>query len=78
MGDILVRVGVRSIPFGIAAIVLGFILKSPGTQAGSADAELRVVRAGISVFGTIHPDIFRLKAPMGCIPIDREQCGAGA
>src|SRR5262249_23841043 len=45
-----------------AALVLGFILKSAGTQAGPADTlpDLRV-----SVFGTIHPGIFRFSAPLG-------------
>jgi hypothetical protein len=72
VGEVLVRVGVRSIPLGIAAVVLGFVLKSPGTRAGPADVELRVERPGISVFGTIHPDIFRLRAPIGSQPpVDR-------
>ena len=60
------RLGVRTIPFGIAALFLGFILKSPGTQADPADAGLR--GSGVSVFGTIHPDIFRLAAPLGSGP----------
>src|SRR5262249_53651526 len=40
---------------------LGFVLKSAGTQARPADT------AGprLSVFGTIHPAIFRLSAPLG-------------
>src|SRR6516165_570349 len=44
MGGVLRQFGLRAIPFGIAAIVLGFILKSAGTQAGPADtlAGLRV------------------------------------
>ena len=72
MGEALVRVGVRSIPFGIAAVVWGFVLKSPGTQAGPADIGLRADRPRISVFGTIHPDIFRLRAPIGSQPpVDR-------
>jgi hypothetical protein len=62
----LARLGVRTIPFGIAALFLGFILKSPGTQADPADAGLR--GSGVSVFGTIHPDIFRLAAPLGSGP----------
>ena len=62
VGDALVRVGVRAIPFGIAAVVMGFVLKSPGTQAGPADIGSR---SGISVFGTIHPDIFRLRRRSG-------------
>jgi hypothetical protein len=62
MGGVLGQFGVRAIPFAIAAMVLGFVLKSAGTQAGPADtlAGLRV-----SVFGTIHPEIFRLSAPLG-------------
>jgi hypothetical protein len=43
-------------------MVLGFILKSVGTQAGPADT-LPGLR--VSVFGTIHPEIFRLSAPLG-------------
>ena len=60
MGGVLGQFGLRAIPFGIAAMVLGFILKSAGTQAGPADTlpSLRV-----SVFGTIYPEIFRLSAP---------------
>ena len=42
---------------------LGFVLKSAGTQAGPADTALTA--PGVSVFGTIHPDIFRLRAPLG-------------
>jgi hypothetical protein len=56
-------VGVRAIPFGIAAMFLGFVLKLPGTQAGPADVGL--TGPSVSVFGTIHPDIFRLRAPLG-------------
>jgi Protein of unknown function (DUF2778) len=50
--------GGRTIPLGIAAVALGFILRSPGTLADPADAGSH--GPGISVFGTIHPDIFRL------------------
>ena len=64
VGEALVRVGVHWIPVGIAAVVWGFVLKSPGTQAGSAEIGLRADRPRISVFGTIHPDIFRLRAPL--------------
>jgi len=62
MGGVLGQFGVRAIPFGIAAMVLGFILKSAGTQANPADT-LPGLR--VSVFGTIHPEIFRLSAPLG-------------
>jgi hypothetical protein len=51
------------IPVGIAAICVGFVLKSAGTQAGPADTALP--GPSISVFGTIHPDIFRLRTPLG-------------
>ena len=59
----MIQLGVRAIPFGIAALVLTFIIKSTGTQAGSADVELP--GAAVSVFGTIHPELFRLPAPLG-------------
>jgi hypothetical protein len=59
----LVHLGVRTIPLGIAVVVLGFALKSVATQAGPADTALPGPR--LSVFGTIHPDIFRLSAPLG-------------
>ena len=62
MGGVLGQFGVRAIRFGIAAMVLGFILKSAGTQADPADT-LPGLR--VSVFGTIHPGIFRLSAPLG-------------
>src|SRR5262245_46776954 len=63
VGDVLLQWGVRAIPVGIAAMVLGFILKSAGTQAGPADTALPAPR--LSVFGTIHPEVFRLGAPLG-------------
>lgn len=70
VGEILVALGVRTIPFGIAAVVLGFGLRSLGTQAGPADVGLR--GPSLSVFGTIHPDIFRLPEPIGsALPGDR-------
>src|SRR5262245_55509170 len=62
-GNVLVQLGLRAIPFGIAAVILGFVLKSVGTQARPADTALPGSR--LSVFGTIHPDIFRLSAPLG-------------
>jgi hypothetical protein len=62
----LVQLGVRAIPFGIAAIFWTFVLQSGGTQAGPADTGSP--GSGISVFGTIHPDIFRLRAPLGSGP----------
>jgi Tlde1 domain len=62
-GGVLVQLWLRAIPFGIAAVILGFVLKSVGTQARPADTALPGPR--LSVFGTIHPDIFRLSAPLG-------------
>jgi Protein of unknown function (DUF2778) len=62
--------GVRAIPFGIAAMFLSFVLKSGGTQAGPADTGLP--GSGISVFGTIHPDMFPVRVPLGSArPINR-------
>jgi len=62
----LVQLGGRTIPLGIAAVVLGFILRLPGTQADPADTGPR--GPGVSVFGTIHPDLFRLATPLGSGP----------
>jgi Protein of unknown function (DUF2778) len=62
----LIHSGVRGVPLGIAAMFLTFILKSAGTQAGPAD--IGSLAPGISVFGTIHPDIFRMRAPLGSEP----------
>jgi Tlde1 domain len=59
----LVQLGVRAIPVGIAAFFLTLVLKSPGTQADPADTGS--ARSGISVFGTIHPELFRLRSPLG-------------
>ena len=59
----MVQLGLRVIPLGIAAMILGFVLKSAGTQARPADAALPGPR--LSVFGTVHPEIFRLSAPLG-------------
>ncbi len=44
-------------------MTLGFFLKTAGTQADPAESGL--VGSGLSVFGTIHPDIFRLRPPLG-------------
>ena len=44
-------------------MLLGFILKSAGTQAGPTDTALPAPR--VSVFGTIHAEVFRLGAPLG-------------
>jgi Protein of unknown function (DUF2778) len=66
VGGVLVQLGNRALPFGIAALCLGVFFKSAGTQAGPADAGL--LSPSISVFGTIHPDIFRLPQPLGSLP----------
>jgi Protein of unknown function (DUF2778) len=66
VGNVLVQLGGRTIPLGIAAVVLGFILRLPGTQADPADTGPR--GPGVSVFGTIHPDLLRLAAPLGSGP----------
>jgi hypothetical protein len=63
VGDVLVRMGVRAIPFVVAFVVAGFVLRSLGTLAGPLDAGLS--DPGISVFGTIHPEIYRLRTPLG-------------
>ena len=44
-------------------MILGFVLKSAGTQARPADTALPGPR--LSVFGTIHAELFRLSAPLG-------------
>src|SRR5262245_38124821 len=63
VGDALIQLGVRAIPLGIAAMLLGFVLKSAETKAGPAAAGLP--GPPVSVFGTIHPELFRLSAPLG-------------
>ncbi|MFD2181835.1 DUF2778 domain-containing protein [Rhodoplanes azumiensis] len=61
--------GVRSIPFGIAIVALGFVLKSPGTHAGPSDIGLLAERTTLSVFGTIHPALIRLPSPTAQAPL---------
>ena len=65
-GEVLICFGSRAVRFGIAALSFGFFLESAGTQAGPA--EPRLLGPGISVFGTIHSDIFRLPLPLGAVP----------
>jgi hypothetical protein len=62
-GGVLAQLGVRAIRAGIAATFLTFVLESSATQAGPAD--VGSPDSGISVFGTIHPDIFRFRTPLG-------------
>ncbi|WP_245430987.1 DUF2778 domain-containing protein [Rhodoplanes roseus] len=60
----MIRVGIRSIPIGVAAVVaLGFVLKAPGTHAGPSEIGFYPERPSLSVFGTIHPGLFRLPTP---------------
>jgi hypothetical protein len=56
----LVRPGIRAVSYGIAAVALGVVLRLPGTLAGPVD-----VGSAVSVFGTIHPEIYRYRAPIG-------------
>jgi hypothetical protein len=59
----LVQWGIRAIPLGIAAMLVVFVLNSQGTEATPEDTGS--VGSGVSVFGTIHPDIFRFRTPVG-------------
>jgi hypothetical protein len=62
----LVRTGVRSISFGIAALSIWFAVKSTGTQGiGSINVGLQALLPSISVFGTIHPKLLDLRMPIG-------------
>jgi len=47
-------------------MLAGFVLQLPRTQADPTDSGSR--SSGVSVFGTIHPDLFRLAAPLGSGP----------
>jgi hypothetical protein len=59
----LVKWGMRAIPLGIAAMLSGFVLGLAGMREDPAEAGSTAPSA--SVFGTIHPDIFRFRAPVG-------------
>jgi hypothetical protein len=65
VGEVVVRAGMRSIFAGVVALGMGFAVKSGGTPAAPADAGMSIERPGISVFGTIHPDIFNLRPLVG-------------
>ncbi|WP_052026812.1 DUF2778 domain-containing protein [Rhodovulum sp. PH10] len=71
--------GIRSISVGIAALVTGYALESVVTQAGAVIAARRAEAPSVSVFGTIHPDIFRLRSPIGTeVPVmAQSEPGAG-
>src|SRR5258707_741957 len=55
----------RAIPFGIAAMLLGFALKSAGAQAGAAETDAPA--APISGFGRLQPKM-RAGRPKGASP----------
>jgi hypothetical protein len=61
VGGALVRVRVGSILFG-TAVALGFVLSSSAIHAGSADIGLRDQQSRVS--GTVHRDVFPLRAPI--------------
>jgi hypothetical protein len=44
---------------------MGLAIKVGGTFAGSGDAGSQDERPSVSVFGTIHPDLFDLRRPIG-------------
>jgi len=58
-----VQLGVRGIPLGIAVMLVGFVLKSAGTRQGRQTQDCPL-RAFLSSW-TIHPEVFRLGAPLG-------------
>jgi hypothetical protein len=60
-----VRAVTRSIPAGVAALMIGFAVKSGGMPAGLAEAGLPDEHASISAFGTIHPELFDRRPPVG-------------
>ncbi len=72
MRETLIRLGVSSILSGIAAVSLGFVLKSPAMHPGSADAGLRVEQPRISVFEEALPDIVRLPPPVESEPPSKD------
>ena len=61
----LVRVVTCSISAGIAALLIGFAVKSGGTPAGPVEVGLQGERARISVLGTIHPEMSDLRTRVG-------------
>jgi hypothetical protein len=69
VGEALIRVAVSSILFGIAAVVLGLVLKSLA-MPGSADVGLRPEPSRISSFEKAPPDIVQLRWPISPSPVD--------
>ena len=64
VGGALIRSVVGSILFVITAVVLGFALKSPAINTGSAGKGSRLEVSRITDFGTAHPDVFSPQKPM--------------
>jgi hypothetical protein len=62
-GGILIQWGMRAIPLGIAATLSGFAIGLAVTHEDPAKPGPAAPTG--SVFGTIHPDIFRFRAPVG-------------
>jgi len=69
---VLVRGVTRCIPIGIAALMIGFAVKSGRTPAGPVEASLEGERPGLSVSGRIPPEIFDRRPSVGArIPARR-------
>jgi hypothetical protein len=61
----LIRVVTCSISVGVAALLVGFAVKSGGTPAGPVAAGLQGERARISGLGTTYPEISDLRTRVG-------------
>lgn len=71
MGDALGRLTIGSITFGIAAVVLGLLLKAPAMHPDAAASGSLGEPARIAVFGTVYSDTLRFNAPIGPKLADR-------
>jgi Protein of unknown function (DUF2778) len=60
-----VRAVTRSISVGVAALMIGFAVKSGGTPAGLAEAGLPDEHSSISGSGTVRPELFDRRPPVG-------------
>lgn len=66
MLQVLVQAALRLIPAGILALAMGLALKLGGAYAtGPANAGWQGGHPRISVYGTIHPTLFAVQAPLG-------------
>jgi hypothetical protein len=65
MGVKLVRAVARSISVGVAALIVGYAVKSAGTPTGPAEAGLQAGRSSISIFAVIRPEIVDLRSRVG-------------